>query len=199
MPLAPVVLRGRHVRLEPLAPEHAAPLREIARDPDLWRWTWEHPRTDAAFRAYLDEAWRQRDEGTALPFAILQAHDGAVAGCTRFGSFVEPHGRVEIGWTWVGAPWRRTPVNTEAKHLLLRHAFETLKLRRVEWKTDALNRRSRDALLRLGAVEEGIFRRHGVTHDGRVRDTAWYSIVDDEWPAVKARPEALLARPWPAA
>ncbi|MBD0320322.1 MAG: GNAT family N-acetyltransferase, partial [Gemmatimonadetes bacterium] len=135
--------------------------------------------------------------GTALPFATTEATCGRVIGSTRFASVEPPHPRVEIGWTWIGRPWQRSAVNTEAKLLMLRHAFETLGLLRVELKTDVLNERSRRAMLRLGAREEGIFRKHVITQGGRVRDTAWYSIVDDEWPAVRARLEAMLARPYP--
>ncbi len=197
MKLDPVTLEGRHVRLVPMAREHLPALWEVARDEELWRWTMNTVRTEADLADYVDAALRQQAAGTALPFVTTEAATGRVIGSTRFGSVEPPHPRVEIGWTWIGRPWQRSAVNTEAKLLMLRHAFETLGCLRVELKTDVLNERSRRAMLRLGAREEGIFRKHVVTQTGRVRDTAWYSIVDDEWPAVRARLQQMLARPYP--
>ena len=197
MNLEPVTLQGRHVRLEPLTLEHVPALWRVADDEDLWRWTWNRPRTEDDLRAYVATALKWQAEGTALPFATVSAATGDVVGSTRFANADLRHRRLEIGWTSVGRRWQRTPVNTEAKYLMLRHAFETLGALRVELKTDALNQRSRTAMLRIGAKEEGTFRKHGITDDGRVRDTVWFSIVDDEWPEVKARLEGMLARPWP--
>lgn len=196
MTLSPVVLAGRHVRLVPLEQEHVAALWEIGDDPDLWRWTWTTVGSREAMQRYVDEALRLRDAGTALPFATTDAATGRVIGSTRFGSAEPAHRRVEIGWTWVARPWQRTPANTEAKRLMLGHAFEEWGCQRVELKTDALNERSRRAMLRIGAREEGVFRKHGITESGRVRDTAWFSITDEEWPAVKVRLDEMLARPW---
>ncbi len=193
MKLHPVTLEGRHVRLVPMERAHLPALWEVARDEELWRWTWNTVRTPADLERYVDVALAQRDAGLALPFVTTDAATGQVIGSTRFGGIEPPHPRVEIGWTWLGRPWQRTAANTEAKYLMLRHAFDALGCLRVELKTDALNERSRRAILRLGAREEGVFRKHGVTGSGRVRDTAWYSIVDDEWPAVRARLEAMLA------
>lgn len=127
-----------------------------------------------------------------MPFAIVELASGTVVGSTRYGNIDRANRRVEIGWTWIGRPWQRTAVNTESKYLLLRHAFETLGCIRVEFKTDALNERSRQALLRIGAKEEGIFRSHVVTSTGRIRDSVYFSIIDREWPAVKTRLEAML-------
>jgi RimJ/RimL family protein N-acetyltransferase len=197
MKLEPVTLEGRHVRLVPLAPGHAAPLWEVGREAELWRWTWSGVASEEEMRGYVDDALRLRAAGTSLPFATTEAATGRVIGSTRFGNADAAHRRVEIGSSWVARPWRRSPVNTEAKYLMLRHAFETLRCQRVEMKTDALNERSRAAMLRIGARFEGVVRKHGITAEGRVRDTAWFSIVDDEWPAVRAGLEAMLARPYP--
>lgn len=196
--LHPVTLAGRHVRLEPLSPEHVPALAEVAFDPELWRWTLTALRTPDDVREYVESALRDREAGRALPFATVDAASGRVVGSTRFANVSADDGRVEIGWTWVARPWQRTPANTEAKYLMLRHAFETLGCARVELKTDALNEKSRAAILRLGAKEEGILRRHMRASDGRMRDTVYFGIVDDEWPAVKAGLEEKLARPWNA-
>ena len=132
--------------------------------------------------------------GKALPFAIIDRATGRAVGSTRFGNFEPAHRRVEIGWTWPGTPWQRTAFNTEAKYLLLVHAFESLGLNRVEFKTDVLNERSRKAILRLGALEEGVLRRHMIVRDGRVRDSVYYSIIAEEWPAVKANLRRMLSQ-----
>ena len=193
--LEPVTLAGRHVRLEPLSPEHLPALCEVGLDPELWRWTLSVIRTPEEMRDYVETALRERDAGRALPFATVDAASGRAVGSTRFGNPSAADGRVEIGWTWLGRAWQRTPANTEAKYLMLRHAFETLGCVRVEFKTDALNERSRAAILRLGAVEEGVLRRHMRSQGGRMRDSVYFSILDDEWPAVRAELEAKLARP----
>ena len=130
-----------------------------------------------------------------MPFATVERSSGRVIGSTRFMAIAAPHRRVEIGSSWVAKPWQRTAVNTEAKYLMLRHAFETWGCLRVELKTDSRNERSRRAMLRLGCVEEGTYRKHVVTERGQVRDTVYFSVVDDEWPAVKARLEGLLGSP----
>lgn len=192
--LAPVTLEGRHVRLEPLGREHAERLAPVAADRELWRLTREDGSSPEALRAYIERALAAAAEGSALPFAIVERESGRAIGSTRFGNYSAADRRVEIGWTWVGRPWQRTAVNTEAKLLLLTHAFETLGLRRVELKTDVLNERSRNAILRLGATEEGIFREHMVTESGRIRDSVWFSILAREWETVKARLLAALAR-----
>jgi RimJ/RimL family protein N-acetyltransferase len=195
MNVAPVVLEGPRVRLEPLDLErHFDGLAAIGLDPDLWRWTLSVVRTREDLRAYLETALRERAEGRSLPFATLDRASGQVAGCTRFGNIDRRNRRVEIGWTWVGRPFQRSHVNTEAKWLMLRHAFESLGCVRVELKTNVLNRRSRDAMLRIGCVEEGVLRRHAVNDDGVWRDTVYYSVLDSEWPAVRARLQGLMAR-----
>jgi RimJ/RimL family protein N-acetyltransferase len=196
--LEPVTLAGRHVRLEPLSPGHVPALCEVGLDPELWRWTLAVIRTPEEMRGYVETALRERDEGRALPFATVDAASGRAIGSTRFGNVSMADGRVEIGWTWVARPWQRTPANTEAKYLMLRHAFETLGCVRVELKTDALNARSRAAILRVGARQEGVLRKHMKSQGGRMRDTVYFSILDDEWPGVRAGLEARLARPWGA-
>jgi len=192
MVIAPVTLEGRHVRLEPLTSGHAAGLAEIGLDEDLWRWIPTSVRTAEEMSAYVQTALKEQADGSALPFALIEKTSGRVIGSTRYGNIERVHHRLEIGWTWVARAWQRTPINTEAKYLLLRHAFETLGCMRVELKTDSLNERSRAAIQRIGAREEGIFRNHMITSTGRVRHTVYYSIVDSDWPQVKSRLEAKL-------
>lgn len=190
--IEPVLLEGSHVRLEPLGVQHLPALIEVGLDPDLWRWTVGQVRTPQDMAAYIEGALAQQRQGTALPFATVDRVSGRVVGSTRFGNVDRSNRRVEIGWTWIARPWQRTPVNTEAKHLMLRHAFEDLGCIRVELKTDVLNERSRAAIARIGATEEGVLRSHMVTKGGRIRDTVFYSILASEWPSVRQRLEAKL-------
>jgi RimJ/RimL family protein N-acetyltransferase len=188
----PVTLEGRLVRLVPLALEHHAALCRVGLDPELWRWTWAPVASPDDLRRYIETALAEQASGRSLPFAIAWRRTGEPVGSTRFGNIEPAHRRLEIGWSWLGREYQGTGANAEAKLLLLTHAFESLGAQRVEFKTDALNARSRRALLAIGAREEGVFRKHGLTTAGRVRDTAWYSIVDDEWPDVKAKLAARL-------
>lgn len=188
----PVTLEGQFVRLEPLTLAHLDQLCEVALDEDLWRWTTAQVRTRDELREYIEAALQSQQEGTALPFATIERASGRAIGSTRYGNIEMRDRRVEIGWTWVGRPWQRTAANTEAKYLMLRHAFETLGCIRVELKTDALNERSRRAILRIGAKEEGLLRQHMITASGRLRDTVYFSVIDREWPEVKAALEAKL-------
>jgi RimJ/RimL family protein N-acetyltransferase len=194
MRLEPLVLEGRLVRLEPLRRDHHAALCAVGLDPEIWRWTAGHVDNAEEMRAYIDRALARQAEGSVLPFATVERATGRVVGSTRFAHFEPKDRRVEIGWTWIGRGSQRTGINVEAKYVMLRHAFETLGLNRVELKTDALNAASRRAILGIGATEEGILRRHMVTSRGRVRDTVLFSIVADEWPSVRARLEARLGR-----
>ena len=194
---APVFLEGRHVRLEPLSLDHLPALVEVGLDPELWQWTLTRMTSPADLERYVRDALDDAAAGRALPFATVARGVGRAVGSTRYGNVSVPDGRLEIGWTWVGRAHQRTAVNTEAKYLMLRHAFEVLGCTRVEFKTDALNARSRAALLRIGAVEEGTFRRHMRTQGGRLRDSVYFSVVDAEWPAVRARLEARLEGPVP--
>lgn len=192
MIVTPVTLEGKHVQLEPLSTAHHVALTEIGLDEDLWRWIPVPVRTPEQMSAYIEAALAEQARGVSLPFTIVEKSSGKPVGCTRYANIDRVHRRVEIGWTWVAKPWQRTPVNTEAKYLLLRHAFETLGCIRVELKTDSLNEKSRAAILRIGARQEGIFRNHMITASGRIRHTVYFSIVDNEWPAVKARLEQRL-------
>lgn len=193
MKVVPVTLQGVRVRLEPLSLErHWDGLKSIGLNPELWLWTLTSIETAEDLRRYLDTALREQAEGRSLPFATIDAASGTVVGCTRFGNIDTTNRKVEIGWTWIGAPYQRSYVNTEAKFLMLRHAFETLGCVRVELKTNARNRRSRDAMLRIGCVEEGLMRKHSISDRGVWRDTVYYSVIDEEWPAVKARLERMI-------
>lgn len=188
-----MTLEGRLVRLEPLRVDHHEALCAVGLDPEIWRWTAGHVDDAGEMRAYIDRALQRQAEGSVLPFATVERASGRIIGSTRFAHLEPEDRRVEIGWTWIARPWQRTGINVEAKYLMLRHAFETVRLNRVELLTDALNAASRKAILGLGATEEGLLRRHMVTSRGRVRDTLVFSIVADEWPAVRSRIEARLS------
>jgi RimJ/RimL family protein N-acetyltransferase len=192
MNVEPVTLEGTHVRLEPLVESHHAALCEVGLDPELWRLIPYRVTTEQEMRAYIVTALYEETIGTSLPFATVERASGKVIGATRYMNIDVANQRVEIGGTWVAPPWQRTAVNTEAKYLMLRHAFEVLGCVRVELKTDALNSRSRNAILRIGAREEGTLRRHKLTWTGRFRDTVYFSILDSEWPQVKADLETRL-------
>lgn len=192
--IEPVTLDGEHVRLEPLSLEHYADLSQVGLDEELVRITQSYAPTPDGLRAYIQKALQRQAQGSALPFAVIAKAAGRAIGSTRYEAIDRANKRLEIGWTWYGRAFQRTAVNTECKYLLLRHAFETLDCIRVEFKTDVLNERSRAALARIGAKEEGVFRHHRIMPDGRVRDTVYFSIIDDEWPRVKARLESMLDR-----
>src|SRR6266478_5293815 len=192
MVVSPVVLEGTHVRLEPLAKSHLAGLAEVGLDEELWRWIPTPVRTREEMATYIETALDEQAQGMALPFAIVEKATGRAIGSTRYGNIDRMHRRVEIGWTWVARNWQRSAMNTEAKYLLLKHAFETLGCMRVELKADSLNERSRAAILRIGAREEGIFWNHMITASGRIRHSVYFSIIDSEWPAVRARLESKL-------
>lgn len=194
MDLKPITLEGRSVRLEPLDRAHFPALIEIGLDREIWKWTPSQPFSAQAVEDYLIQALQLRDEGAAVPFATIDRASGKVAGTTRFGNIERAHKKCEVGWTWLGAAWQRTALNTEAKYLMLRHAFESCGLFRVEFKTDELNEKSRNALVRIGAKYEGVFRSHVITQGGRRRNTIWFSILDSDWPEVKAHLETLIAR-----
>lgn len=192
MQVGPVVLEGTHVRLEPLSLAHHADLCQVGLDEDLVRWTEAYALTPDGVRTYIENALQRQSEGSVLPFAVISRAAGKAIGSTRYGNIDRANRRVEIGWTWYGRAFQRTAVNTECKYLLLRHAFETLDCIRVEFKTDVLNVRSQEAILRIGAKEEGVFRKHMLMPSGRVRDTVYFSIVDTEWPDVRTRLAAFL-------
>lgn len=192
--LDPITLEGHHVTLQPLTLAHVDALCRVGLDPDLWTWTNDAIESPEKMRAYVETALAEQAAGKSLPFATVERATGTVVGSTRYGNIALADRKVEIGWTWIGRAWHRTAVNTEAKLLMLRHAFDTLGCIRVELKTDRLNSRSRNAIARLGAVEEGTLRQHMITASGRIRDTVYYSVLDREWPEVKARLEAFLRK-----
>ena len=194
MKITPIILEGKQVRLEPLALAHAEKLWDVGQHESLWELNPAPVRTLDEMRDYVAKALDEQARGVSLPFATVEKTTGQVIGSTRFGSIVTANRVAEIGWTWITPAWQRTYVNTEAKYLMLRHAFETWQCNRVELKTDALNMRSRNAILRLGAKEEGIFRNHVITSTGRLRHSVYFSIINTEWPAVKTRLEDFLAR-----
>ena len=187
------LLQGRLARLEPLDERHVPELLIAATDPVTWTWMPMRLDDDAAMRTWLADALRARDAGTELPFATLEATTGRAVGSTRYMAIAPAHRRLEIGWTWLAPTAWRSGINVETKLLLLTHAFDTLGAMRVELKTDARNERSRAAILALGAEFEGIFRKHMRMPNGRIRDTAWYAITDDDWADVRARLTARLA------
>jgi RimJ/RimL family protein N-acetyltransferase len=192
--LEPVTLEGRIVRLEPLSLEHVPRLAEVGLDQEIWRWTLVRPQSEADLRDWAASTIAARNAGTELPFATIEVATGLPIGATRYLNIVMEHRRLEIGWTWLAPAWQRTGANREAKLLMLEHAFDRLGCRRVEFKTDSNNEKSRKALLGIGAKFEGIFRNHMLMPDGRTRHTAWYSVVDEEWPNVRAGLEAMLSR-----
>ncbi|MBI4429246.1 MAG: GNAT family N-acetyltransferase [Ignavibacteriales bacterium] len=185
MNIRPITLEGKHVRLEPLSMDHLDGLYAVGTDEDLWLYTLTLIRNRGDMERYIESALQAQKEGSALPFAIMEKSSGRAMGSTRYGNIDRENKRVEIGWTWVARPWQRTAVNTECKYLLLEHAFERLGCMRVEFKTDSTNAPSRKALVRIGAKEEGTFRKHMVTSSGRIRHSVYYSIIDTEWPDVK--------------
>lgn len=194
MLVEPVTLEGTYVRLEPLSEAHLAGLADVAFDEALWRYTTARVRTVEDLRRWIGDAGRARDEGSALPFATIDRASGRPIGSSRYLAIDRVNRHVEIGWTWVAPAFQRSAVNTEAKLLMLRHAFETLGCHRVEFKTDSLNERSRAALARIGARQEGIFRNHMIMPDGRLRHSVYFSVTDDEWPAVRDHLESKLRR-----
>jgi RimJ/RimL family protein N-acetyltransferase len=193
--ISPFSLEGRYVRLEPLRAEHATLLWEVAKDhlADLFQWIPYQLNSLEDFQAFNRQVLEEQARGLTVPFSTIERGSNQVVGTTRFMNMDLANRKVEIGSTWIAPRWQRTAVNTEAKYLMLCHAFEVWKCFRVELKTDALNQRSRQAILRLGAKEEGTLRKHMLTHDGRQRDSVYFSILDTEWPSVKTRLGAALA------
>jgi RimJ/RimL family protein N-acetyltransferase len=188
------VLEGSVVRLEPLAPRHERGLFEVARDPEIWRWSpygaaggsYNPAETRENFHSYFEDALGLSEAGIQVPFATLDASTGEPIGSTRYLALRPEHRGLEIGYTWLTPTRWRTGANVEAKLLMLDHAFGSLGCVRVEFKTDARNERSRAALAALPAQFEGIFRKHMLVRDNERRDSAYYSIIDDEWPEVRA-------------
>jgi RimJ/RimL family protein N-acetyltransferase len=185
----PVTLSGRFMRLEPAEDRHVPDLLAASADPDVWTWLpWPRPHDEAQMAALLE-----RERAIALPFAQVDASSGRAIGVTTYRDIDPANLALEIGGTWLGRPWWRTAINTESKLLFLGHAFDTLGANRVAIKTDIRNERSQAAIERLGAVREGVLRHQYIRPDGSLRDTVLYSIVPEEWPAVRAHLRARLA------
>ncbi|MEP7212051.1 MAG: GNAT family protein [Acidobacteriota bacterium] len=194
MDVRPVILESSRVRMEPLEARHIDDLTEFAFKDGVWQWTANIVNARDDLQRYVDRALEEQARGVSLPFVTVDRESASVVGSTRFGNIDRENRKAEIGWTWVDPAWQRTYINTEAKLLMLTHAFETWKCIRVELKTDALNARSRAAIRRIGATEEGILRNHMITESGRFRDTVYFSIVENEWPEVKNNLTAMLGQ-----
>ena len=194
----PVTLEGRHVRLEPMAPAHAdaiaVALAAAAADGAMWESKVTTIPSPESAHAYVEQALSELASGASLPFVTIERASGKAVGSTRYMNIEAPHRRLEIGTTWIGKSFQRTAINTEAKYLMLRHAFETLKCIAVDLRTHEKNVQSRAAIERLGAKLDGLLRNHRIMPDGSLRNTATYSIIDAEWPSIKARLEERLAR-----
>ncbi len=195
MQVQPVTLQSEFVRLEPLSLAHEPSLWNVAQEPELWQYMAMLVQSRADLHEWLATALNFAQSGSHVPFAIIDQSTGDAIGSTRYFNIMPDDRNLEIGHTWIGKPYWRSAVNTECKYLLLRHAFETLGCARVQLKTDALNTRSRAAIKRLGATEEGILRKHIWVQNRRFRDTAMFSIIDDEWPAVRERLQGRLRSP----
>jgi RimJ/RimL family protein N-acetyltransferase len=192
--ITPLTLEGSVVRLEPIRPEHVELFWHAAKDSleNIFQWIPYRMQSRDDFEQVVDKALREQERGDSVVFATVERKSAQVIGSTRFMNIDRANRRVEIGSTWIAPAWHRTAVNTEAKYLMLRHAFEVWQCVRVELKTDALNQRSRNAILRIGAKEEGTLRKHVITWTGRIRDSVYFSILDMEWPTTKAALEKKL-------
>jgi RimJ/RimL family protein N-acetyltransferase len=189
---APVRITGKHVALEPLSMRHVADLAVAGADEAIWRWLPTAHHQPGSMRSFVESALAAQERRAALPFATIDLLSGQAVGSTRYHHIDPEHRRLEIGVTWIGPSHQRSHINTEAKLLQFWYAIDVLKCRRVELKADVDNAKSRAAILRLGALEEGIFRKHMLYADGRNRDNVYFSVIDDDWPAVRARLEEKL-------
>jgi RimJ/RimL family protein N-acetyltransferase len=193
MKLPPLTLTGRTTRLEPLSLAHVPDLCRAGQDETIWRFMpYGNIDTEEKMRAFVKELLRRQSHGTDLPFAVIHLDTGRAIGCTRFMEYIPAFRGLEIGGTWYTPAYQRTAVNTECKYLLLQTAFERLGCLRVQLKTDLRNERSQQAIERLGAVREGVLRNHMIMPDGHIRSSVLYSILEHEWPQVKARLEGRL-------
>lgn len=186
MKIEPIVLRGEHVRLEPMSLGHVDGLAAVGLEPSIWEFMVDRIIDRDGMWLFVEKALADQAQGRSLPFVTRLAATDEIVGTSRFGNISTADRRVEIGWTWIAPEWQRSAVNTEAKLLMLTHAFEIWKCIRVEFKTDALNQRSRTAIRRLGAIEEGTLRQHMITDTGRFRDSVYFSILDSEWPQIRS-------------
>lgn len=188
----PVLVTGARVALEPLGLRHLDDLAVAGADAAIWRWLPSAHHQPGTMRAFVDSAMTAQRNRTALPFAMIDLASQKAVGSTRYHHIVPEHRRLEVGVTWIGTLYQRSHVNTEAKLLQLWYAFEVLQYRRIELKADVENVKSRAAIARLGATEEGVFRKHMLYSDGRNRDNVYFSIIDDDWPTVRAHLERRL-------
>ncbi len=193
MEVKPVPLEGKRVRLDPMTVAHLEPMIAAGAFAELWKWTNARADSRDGMIQYVSAALADHARGLCIPFVTVDKATGKVIGSTRFGAIDPPNTKVEIGWTWITPEFQRTYVNSEVKLLQLTHAFETWGCTRVELKTDVLNQKSRVAMKRIGAVEEGVLRKHILTYSGRFRDSIYYSVLDTEWPAVKERLQKFVA------
>jgi len=186
MRIEPVILESNAVKLAPLESNYLEELWAAAANESLWLWTANIVKSKEDLQRYVETALDELERKVSLPFVTIEKTSNKIVGSTRFGNIDVKNRRAEIGWTWINPKWQKTFINTEAKLLMLTHAFEIWRCVRVELKTDALNEKSRNAILRIGAKQEGILRRQQITDAGRFRDTVYFSIIDSEWQAVKA-------------
>ena len=194
MPIESITLAGSHIRLAPLKLSHHARLCEIGLDKRLWRYTTIRLQTAEEMLQYIRVALTEQAEGTTLPFVIIEKDSDQIIGTTRYHNIISAHRRLEIGFTWIAVAWQQTAANTEAKYLMLKQAFEEYACVRVEFKADASNEPSCRALMRIGARQEGILRNYVVSDHKGIRDLVLFSIIDSQWPTVKANLEAKLSR-----
>lgn len=195
MKVSPITLFGKLIRLEPLSLAHVPQLAAVGCEPEIWQFMlYGEMKNEEDMRRWVADLLQRQQQGTDLPFAVIYLQSNQAIGATRYLNILPEHRSLEIGGTWYGLAYQRTGVNTEAKYLLLRHAFEDLGCIRVQFKTDLRNVRSQQAIERLGAVREGVLRKHMILPDGYVRDSVFYSILAEEWPKVKAHLEALMQR-----
>lgn len=193
MNLSPITLSGQYVRLVPLEYDHVSELTKIGSSPEIWKFMrYGYIDTEEKMWEWVDALLKLQAAGSDLPFTVIHLPTGKIAGATRFLNISQSNRSVEIGGTWYGLEFQRTVVNTEAKYLLFTYAFEKLDCVRVQFKTDLRNERSQRAIERLGAVREGVFRNHMILPDGSIRSSVIYSVLADEWPAVKNRLEGLI-------
>ncbi len=199
MKVEPVIQEGQFVRLEPMTMEHAPRLLVAAQHDDIWRYvSAPRPYTVAEMQKWMQTALDQQGQGFRIPFVTIDRTSDRVIGSTSYLDIQPANFNLEIGWTWLNPEFWRTPRNTEAKYLMLKHAFETLETIRVQIKTDSRNYISQNAIERIGGVKEGVLRRSMIYYNGYIRDTVYYSILDREWPEVKSKLEAKLKSYSPA-
>ncbi|MEK4049596.1 GNAT family N-acetyltransferase [Bacillus sp. FSL K6-2839] len=192
MEITPVVLIGDRVKIQPMEDYHVQELFDAGNNPDIWAHMPMRVQSIEDMKSLVNGALQAREQGSEFPFVIFDKNSGKIVGSTRFLNISIPNRNLEIGWTWLSPTVWRTRINTECKYLLLKHCFETLGTIRVQLKTDSRNVRSQQAIERLGLVKEGVLRNHMVMPDGYLRDSVYYSVIDQEWVLVKDKLESML-------